>query len=52
MKLKHVIHIFFVSIFLMSDPGASVAEGFDQDTVIDDAAEFFGEGAEGIAEVV
>lgn len=52
MKLRHIPYVFILIIpfFFLADLYAS--EGYDQDSVIQDAVDFFGEGAEGVAEMV
>lgn len=49
------IHILLAATFLALSTGpvhAQDGDGFDQKTVLDEAEEFFGEGAEGLADVV
>ena len=48
--LKPVFLLFFISLFLYTAPAS--AEDYDKDTVLDDAAGFFGDGAEGLGQVV
>ena len=48
--LKPVFLLFFISLFLYTAPAS--AEDYDQDTVLDDARDFFGDGAEGLGQVV
>lgn len=49
--LKSVFRLFFINLFLFTAP-AAVADDYDKDTVLDDAAGFFGDGAEGLGQVV
>ena len=49
--LRKTVIILFAS-FLISVQAVKADETYSEDSVIDDAADFFGEGAEGVAEVI
>ncbi len=49
--IKHTFLVFLCALGLIINP-VLADDGYDQDTVLDDAADFFGEGAEGLGEVV
>lgn len=50
--MKLVTCIFILTITFAFHGGAYASEGYEQDSIIQDAENFFGEGTEGIAEVV
>ncbi len=52
MKLKEIVCLFILSTSFIFNTGVYSSEGYDQDSVLEDAAAFFGEGSEGLAEVV
>ena len=47
---KSAVLFLFLHLFLYTAPAS--AEDYDQDTVLDDAMDFFGDGAEGLGQVV
>lgn len=52
MTQKQIVCLFLLTISYLFSSGVYAGEGYEQDSVIEDAADFFGEGTEGIAEVV
>lgn len=52
MRIKQFIYIFILTASLLFNESVYASEGYDQDSVLEDAADFFGEGTEGLAEVV
>lgn len=55
MVLKNSVAVWFVcmlGLFLAGTASAQSQGGFDEKTVLDEAEEFFGEGAEGLADVL
>lgn len=52
MKLKRIVCLLILCVTFMFITGAYASEGYDKDSVLEDAADFFGEGSEGLAEVV
>lgn len=52
MRVKRVAYFLVFTVILFCHSGVYAEEGFEQDSVIEDAVGFFGEGAEGVAEVV
>ena len=49
--IKHIVLLFFLNLFLYTAPVAA-AEEYDKSTVLDDATSFFGDGAEGLGQVL
>ncbi len=52
MKLKFFSYILFFSFITFFTMNAHAEEGYEEDSIIQDAEDFFGDGAEGVAEVV
>lgn len=52
MKLRQLFVTSFIAFCILLNASISSGETFEQDSVIEDATEFFGEGAEGVGEVV
>lgn len=52
MKLNSIVFLFIFMSAVLYHSAAYSGQGYEKDSVIEDAADFFGEGAEGIAEVV
>ena len=52
MKLNHITVLFCLISSLVLSTIAYGGEGYDQDSVIEDAADFFGESAEDVAQVI
>lgn len=46
------VMILTVSIFFGAGPADAAEDGFEQDTILKDAGDFFGSGAEGLADVI
>ncbi len=50
--IKHTLLLISIFIVFISTPLLAEEKNYEKDTVIDDAAEFFGDGAKGLGEVI